>query len=183
MDSGKPRPRSVTLRKLRSPRLPVGQDRSGQQREAVPMLAWTAMPFDRTSQMKHVSDWAVRPDVRKQSETSYIREPSIRPKTADIREPGLVPRNITIAGHRTSVRLEPTIWEALQEISQNRQLNINDLISEIDQDRSASSLTSAIRVYVVEYLRTASMLRAASSTPEYDEPPANRSPATAEPVE
>lgn len=141
------------------------------------------MPLNRTSQMKHVSDWAVRPEVRTPSETSYTGKPPIRPRTPNIRESVLVPRNITIAGHRTSVRLEPTIWEALHEISQNRLLNINDLISEIDRDRSASSLTSAIRVYVVEYLRTASVLAALSSTPAYDGPPADRAPASAEPVE
>jgi len=67
----------------------------------------------------------------------------------------LVIRNIVVAGHRTSVRLEPVMWEALHDISRRLQLSVHDLVTEIDRERTASSLTAAIRVYIVDHYRNA----------------------------
>jgi predicted DNA-binding ribbon-helix-helix protein len=67
----------------------------------------------------------------------------------------LVPCNVVVAGHRTSVRLEPEIWEALQDILQREEKTLNQLVTEIDHARIASSLTAAIRVFVVRYYRDA----------------------------
>ena|SRR6266849_3311163 len=69
----------------------------------------------------------------------------------------LVIRNIVVAGHRTSVRLEPTMWEALREIARQRETNLNELVTEIDRRRNASSLTAAIRVFIVDFYRSAAM--------------------------
>jgi len=69
----------------------------------------------------------------------------------------LVIRNIVVAGHRTSVRLEPVMWEALREIARQRETNLNELVTEIDRRRNASSLTAAIRVYIVDFYRSAAM--------------------------
>src|SRR5947209_18896576 len=63
----------------------------------------------------------------------------------------LVIRNIVVAGHRTSVRLEPTMWEALREIARQRETNLNELVTEIDRHRDASSLTAAIRAFIVRF--------------------------------
>jgi predicted DNA-binding ribbon-helix-helix protein len=74
------------------------------------------------------------------------------------REPvrsSLVIRNIVVGGHRTSVRLEPVMWEALLEIARRRDTNINQLVTEIDRQRRSSSLTAAIRVYIVDFYRAA----------------------------
>src|SRR5690349_115726 len=62
----------------------------------------------------------------------------------------LVIRNVVVGGHRTSVRLEPIMWEALRDISVRRKVTIHDLVTEIDRERTASSLTAAIRVYFVD---------------------------------
>jgi predicted DNA-binding ribbon-helix-helix protein len=67
----------------------------------------------------------------------------------------LVLRNVVVAGHRTSVRLEPAIWDALQDILQREAKTLNQLVTEIDRARTASSLTAAIRVFVVWYYRDA----------------------------
>jgi predicted DNA-binding ribbon-helix-helix protein len=64
-------------------------------------------------------------------------------------------RNVVVAGHRTSVRLEPLMWEALREIAGWRGIGLNALITEIAQSREASSLTAAIRVYIVDFYRSA----------------------------
>jgi predicted DNA-binding ribbon-helix-helix protein len=70
-----------------------------------------------------------------------------------------------VAGRRTSVRLEPVMWEALQEIVRQQETNINQLVTEIDRQRNSSSLTAAIRVYIVDFYRAAAIRpdRAAAS--------------------
>jgi len=64
-------------------------------------------------------------------------------------------RNVVVAGHRTSVRLEPVMWDALRDIARGRGMPLNDLVTEIGQHRGAPSLTAAIRVYIVDFYRTA----------------------------
>jgi predicted DNA-binding ribbon-helix-helix protein len=64
-------------------------------------------------------------------------------------------RNVVVAGHRTSVRLEPLMWEALRDIARRRGVGINDLVTDIDRRRETSSLTAAIRVYIVDFYRSA----------------------------
>jgi predicted DNA-binding ribbon-helix-helix protein len=67
----------------------------------------------------------------------------------------LVIHNVVVAGRRTSVRLEPVMWEALQEIARQQETNINQLVTEIDRRRNSSGLTAAIRVYIVDFYRSA----------------------------
>lgn len=69
----------------------------------------------------------------------------------------LVIRNVVVGGHRTSVRLEPVMWEALQDIARQLRVTIHDLVTGIDRDRTASSLTAAIRVYIVGFYRAAAL--------------------------
>ena len=73
----------------------------------------------------------------------------------DSQRSSLVIHNVVVAGRRTSVRLEPVMWEALQDIARRQQRTVHDLVTEIDRDRSASSLTAAIRVYIVAFYRSA----------------------------
>ncbi len=67
----------------------------------------------------------------------------------------LVQRNIAVASHRTTVRLEPAMWDALGEICQREDVSLNNLCSRIADRRSASSLTAMIRVFVMSYFRAA----------------------------
>jgi predicted DNA-binding ribbon-helix-helix protein len=86
----------------------------------------------------------------------------------------LVIRNVVVAGRRTSVRLEPAMWEALREIARRRRLNLNAMVTEISRNRRASSLTAAIRVYIVDFYRSAAAAQAAPArvaTPAVWEPP------------
>ena len=64
----------------------------------------------------------------------------------------IVKRSVIVAGHRTSVSLEPEFWNCLKEIAEQRGLSINKLIGEIDRERSGN-LSSAIRVYVLRTVR------------------------------
>ena len=49
-------------------------------------------------------------------------------------------RSLTIAGHRTSLSLEPEFWDALQKAASARGLSIATLVSEIDQTRGDASI-------------------------------------------
>ncbi|HTH16038.1 MAG TPA: ribbon-helix-helix domain-containing protein [Magnetospirillum sp.] len=57
-------------------------------------------------------------------------------------------RSILIAGHATSVTLEPEFWDALKSAAEARGVSVNQLVAEIDQGREGN-LSSAIRVFVL----------------------------------
>jgi predicted DNA-binding ribbon-helix-helix protein len=66
----------------------------------------------------------------------------------------LISRNITVLGHRTSVRLEPEMWSALKDISRREGCTIHDICSLIQLRKAkATSLTAAIRVFLMLYYR------------------------------
>ncbi len=65
-------------------------------------------------------------------------------------------RSLTIAGHRTSLSLEPEFWEALQAAAMKRGSPVAALVAEIDGTRGGRNLSSAIRVWL---LREASLGR------------------------
>jgi predicted DNA-binding ribbon-helix-helix protein len=70
--------------------------------------------------------------------------------------PGLVSRNITVRGHRTSIRLEASLWNALKEICQREGLAINELCTFVATVKNpALSLTAALRVAIANYFRHA----------------------------
>lgn len=63
-----------------------------------------------------------------------------------------VKRSITIAGHPTSISLEPIFWDALEEAATRRSLPVNALVARIDVERMEAddppNLTSAIRQWL-----------------------------------
>ena len=62
-------------------------------------------------------------------------------------------RSLTIAGHRTSLSLEPEFWDALQQAALSRGLSVATLVSEIDQQRGPRNLSSAVRVWLLREAR------------------------------
>ena len=62
-------------------------------------------------------------------------------------------RSVLVAGHRTSVSLEPEFWEALRDVAATRGMSLNQLVSEIDAERDGN-LSSAIRVFVLRSLQS-----------------------------
>jgi len=68
----------------------------------------------------------------------------------------LVSRNVTIAGHRTSVRLEPEMWSGLSEICRRERAKLHEICTSIAMRKHEdTSLTAAIRVFVMAYFRVA----------------------------
>lgn len=73
-----------------------------------------------------------------------------------VRPSSLISRNVTIAGHRTSIRLEPAMWDALIEICRREKLSIHQLCTMVAERKNVeTSLTAAVRVFSMSYFRMA----------------------------
>ncbi len=68
-----------------------------------------------------------------------------------------VKRSVTIAGHETSISLEPMFWDSLEREAEAAGKPVNALIAEIDaarlESRPIPNLTSAIRQWLFEHAR------------------------------
>jgi predicted DNA-binding ribbon-helix-helix protein len=65
----------------------------------------------------------------------------------------VVKRSIVVAGHKTSVSLEEAFWNGMKEISVLREMTLSELVGEIDTNRQQGNLSSAIRLFVLDYFR------------------------------
>lgn len=107
-----------------------------------------------------------------QREGLFMPKKGRKPKERTLdRSAGVEPlrsQNIMIGGHRTSMRLEPSMWDALADIAAREGLTINDLCSRIKDrldhqkhrdgngsDKFEVTLTSAVRVFIAAYFRRA----------------------------
>jgi predicted DNA-binding ribbon-helix-helix protein len=67
---------------------------------------------------------------------------------------GPVKRSVLIAGHATSISLEPVFWDALRRAADEERLPLNALVARIDaariEARDPPNLASAIRVWLFE---------------------------------
>jgi predicted DNA-binding ribbon-helix-helix protein len=62
-------------------------------------------------------------------------------------------RSIVAAGHKTSVSLEDAFWEGLKEIARGRNTTLSELVGAIDSERQRGNLSSAIRLFVLDFYR------------------------------
>lgn len=62
--------------------------------------------------------------------------------------------SVRIAGHATSFSLEDEFWESLKEIAARRDVSMNRLVTEIDAGRGEVNLSSALRLCVLQDLKT-----------------------------
>ena len=65
----------------------------------------------------------------------------------------VIKRSIVIAGHKTSVSLEDAFWKGLKDIATGRDMTLSDLVAAIDSERQHGNLSSAIRLFVLDYYR------------------------------
>ena len=67
-----------------------------------------------------------------------------------------VKRSLTIAGHQTSISLEPVFWDMLRQAAAAEGQSINNLVAPIDGERikaaSPPGLAGAVRVWLVDRL-------------------------------
>jgi predicted DNA-binding ribbon-helix-helix protein len=62
-------------------------------------------------------------------------------------------RSLSIAGHRTAISLEEPFWETLRRIAFAKRVPVARLVAEIDAVRAETSLSSAIRLFVLDAVR------------------------------
>jgi predicted DNA-binding ribbon-helix-helix protein len=66
----------------------------------------------------------------------------------------VVKRSIVIAGHKTSVSLEEPFWTGLKEIAARRDATLSEIVTTIDGERDRANLSSAIRLFVLDFYLT-----------------------------
>ncbi|WP_354069377.1 ribbon-helix-helix domain-containing protein [Caulobacter sp. 1776] len=66
---------------------------------------------------------------------------------------GLKKRSVNLAGHATSLALEPEFWAALERAATDEASSLAGLIQRIDSARGERPLASACRVFALERAR------------------------------
>jgi len=64
---------------------------------------------------------------------------------------GIVKGTIVVAGRKTGISLEEAFWNGLREIANARGLRPRDLVTRINADRRDGNLSSAVRVFVLQF--------------------------------
>jgi predicted DNA-binding ribbon-helix-helix protein len=68
-------------------------------------------------------------------------------------ESSVVKHSVVVAGRKTSVSLEDAFWKGLKDIATERDMSVSDLIAAIDSERQLGNLSSAIRLFVLDFTR------------------------------
>ena len=98
--------------------------------------------------------------------TNAIDGPRKRRKRRRRVRPSLRPRVVHVGVRKTSLRLEPVMWDALAEIATEHGRSVHDVVTEISLNYDAPNLSAAIRVYIVEFYRD--RLHASAQPPQSD---------------
>ena len=64
-------------------------------------------------------------------------------------------RTVWVGSRRTSIKLHPTMWGALEEVADRQGKTVHDVVLAIDRERGQTALETAIRVYIVQFFREA----------------------------
>ncbi|HEX2944245.1 MAG TPA: ribbon-helix-helix domain-containing protein [Rhodopila sp.] len=67
----------------------------------------------------------------------------------------LINRNVVAERGRTSMRLEPELWDALTEICDREMQDMSTLVRKVEAAGHAGGRTSAVRVFILNYFRAA----------------------------
>ena len=78
----------------------------------------------------------------------------ILPSEGARRKSAIVRRYVTISGRNSSVSLESAFWDALEEIADSRGTMRAKIVSIIESEGRPSNLSSAIRLFVLDYYRS-----------------------------
>lgn len=65
----------------------------------------------------------------------------------------IVKRSIVIHGHKTSVSLEDAFWNGLKDIAHAECVTLSKMVAEIDKRRRLGNLSSALRLFVLDWTR------------------------------
>ena len=65
----------------------------------------------------------------------------------------ILKRSVVLRGHKTSISVEDAFWNSVKEIAGSGQMSVSDLLSAIDSERHHGNLSSAIRLFVLNFYR------------------------------
>ncbi|MCR9077307.1 MAG: ribbon-helix-helix domain-containing protein [bacterium] len=65
-------------------------------------------------------------------------------------------RNVTLGNRRTSVSLEEQVWDGLVDVCRREEVGLDELCTRVETRRVGSSMSSALRVFLLTYFRYAS---------------------------
>ena len=65
----------------------------------------------------------------------------------------IIKRSIMLGGRKTSVSLEDAFWKEVRELARQRRMTLSDLVVAIDSERQHGNLSSAIRLFVLDFYR------------------------------
>lgn len=68
--------------------------------------------------------------------------------------PTIPSRSVYLGKRRTSMRLEPEMWDNLADIARREGITREELVRQVDRSRGPSPLSRAIRVFCAAYYRT-----------------------------
>jgi predicted DNA-binding ribbon-helix-helix protein len=71
----------------------------------------------------------------------------------------VVKRSVVIDGHRTSISLEDAFWSSLKAIAQAQGATVAQTVTTIDGTRKQGNLSSAVRLFVLDCVRTGQMVK------------------------
>jgi predicted DNA-binding ribbon-helix-helix protein len=72
---------------------------------------------------------------------------------------------VVISGRNTSLTLEDEFWQAVKVIAAAERMTIRDLVAGIDTRRDHKNLSSAVRVFVLDYYQRNGWRRLMTSAP------------------
>jgi len=79
----------------------------------------------------------------------YPRQMAKQPKGPSL----VVKRTVNVAGRKTSVSVEDAFWKGLKEIAATKGVRASRLVSMIDSERQNTNLSSAIRLFFLDFYR------------------------------
>ncbi|WP_349236710.1 MULTISPECIES: ribbon-helix-helix domain-containing protein [unclassified Devosia] len=62
-------------------------------------------------------------------------------------------RSLSIAGHRTSIALEPEFWAVLEQMAAQSGQSLAGLVKSVDETRHTTNLSSALRLAALAWLQ------------------------------
>ena len=71
-----------------------------------------------------------------------------------MKSPATKQRTVYIDGRKTGVSLEDAFWSCLNEIAQAQGVTVSQTVTEIEKSRQEGNLSSAIRLFVLDWARS-----------------------------
>ena len=65
----------------------------------------------------------------------------------------IVKRSVVLGRHKTSVSVEDPFWNSVKEIAASGKMTVSELLTAIDSGRHHGNLSSAIRLFVLNFYR------------------------------